>query len=67
MKLNCLTMSLVIGMLAGLPAYANQGINNATYAARFRSTPPAKVTRVSATKNNPRPWGPPRPYAVKSH
>jgi hypothetical protein len=93
MKAKCLRITWVVGMLAALPAYANLGINNATYAARHQSA--AQATPVQAnptfqvavlatspsgtaatkrgllkkifTDDGSHPWGPARPYALKSH
>jgi len=70
---------LAVGVLTAAPAHAAWGINNGTYAARFRVGPgPAPrraksrsqvtvvVSPVSNPVESPRPWGPPRPCAVKA-
>jgi hypothetical protein len=90
MKAKGLIITLAMGMLAASPAYAGWGINNATYASRYRPVQPvASQTKseiqVGVMANSPSqppapkqnekmpgatdacPWGPPRPYAVKSH
>jgi hypothetical protein len=90
MKVNSLVLTVAVGLLAALPAHAWNGINNATYASRYRPVQPAasqakselqvavmakSTSQATATKpgknprkaTNPHPWGPPQPYAFKSH
>jgi hypothetical protein len=79
MKVKGLVVALAVGLLAAAPARAAWGINNATYASRFRSVPRPAASetksgfQVAVMANsasqpgaNPRPWGPARPFAVKS-
>jgi hypothetical protein len=81
MKTNSLVFVLAVGMLAALPAHAWTW-NSATYASRFRAPaqssatvakPEIQVAVLAQSKSGVRgattahPWGPPRPYAVKSH
>jgi hypothetical protein len=80
MKVKALILALAVGLLAAAPAHAAWGINNATYASRFRSAPQPAASQAKpefqvavmansrATSGaNSRPWGPPRSRAVKSH
>jgi len=83
MKANGLLVAAVVGMLAASSAYADhQGINNATYASRYRNPAPptanqakpeiqvatmAKSSSQTGTSATAsHPFGPPRPRAVHS-